>query len=72
MKKLLTPSVHKTRITLEHELTFPESEDFLPKTSPVSLVDITRLCEERLPFMNSSPEFQKDRLALKAKEAFVL
>lgn len=72
MKKLLMPSVHKTRITLEHELTFPESGDFLSETSPVSLADITRLCEERLPFMNSSPEFEKDRLAVKATEPFVL
>lgn len=66
------PSAHKTRITLEHELTFPESGDFLSETSPVSLADITKLCEERLPFMNSSPEFEKDRLAVKAKEPFVL
>jgi hypothetical protein len=72
MKKLLMPSGDKAHITLEHELAFPESKDFLSKTSPVSLADITKLSEERLPFMNSSPEFEKDRLALKAKESFVL
>lgn len=72
MKKLLMPSAHRARITLKHELTFPESRDFLSKTSPVSLADITRLCEERLPFMNSSPDFEKNRLAMKAGEAFVL
>ena len=66
------PSVHKARITLKHELTFRESKDFLSKTSPVSLANITRLSEERLPFMNSSPDFKKNRLAIKAEEAFVL
>lgn len=72
MKKLLMPSVNKARITLKHELTFRESKDFLSKTSPVSLANITRLCEERLPFMNSSPDFEKNRLAMKAEKAFVL
>ena len=72
MKKSSMPSARKRRIGLEHELIFPESGDFRSKPSPVRLVDITRLSEERLPFMNSSPEFEKTRLAIKAKEQFVL
>ena len=64
--------MNKARITLKHELTFRESKDFLSKTTPVSLANITRLCEERLPFMNSSPDFEKNRLAMKAEKAFVL
>jgi len=51
---------------------FPESRDFRSKPSPVPLADITRLSEERLPLMNSSPEFEKTRLAIKAKDMFVL
>jgi hypothetical protein len=72
MKKLSTPPTGKGRVGLEHELVFPESSDFRSKPSPVRLADITRLSEERLPFMNSSPEFETTRLAIKAKEKFVL
>jgi len=72
MKKLLRPSAGEGRIGLEHELIFPDSSDFRSKPYPVSLSDITRLSEERLPFMNASPEFEKTRLAIKAKEKFVL
>lgn len=72
MKKLLMSSTRKGRIGLEHELIFPESSDFRSKPSPVRLADITRLSEERLPFMNSSPEFETTRLAIKANEKFVL
>ena len=66
------PSVRKGRIRLEHELIFPESGDFRSKSFPIRLTDITRLSEERLPFLNSSPEFEKTRLAIKAKTRFVL
>jgi len=72
MNKLLMPSTGKAQIILKHELVFPDSSDYRSKTFPVSLADITKLSEERLPFMNSSPDFEKDRLALKASEAFVL
>jgi len=64
--------VDKARITLEHELAFPDSSDFISKKLPVSLADITRLSEERLPLMNSTPHFEEKRLAIKAKEKFVL
>lgn len=72
MKKLSTRSGRKARIGLEHELIFPESGDFRSKPAPVSLADITTLSEERLPFVNSSPEFERTRLAIKAKAMFVL
>ena len=72
MKKLLLPLARKAHITLEHELTFPESGDFRAKTSPIGLAVITKLSEERLPFVNYFPDFEKDRVAMKAKEPFVL
>lgn len=72
MKKLSMPLAREGRIGLEHELNFPESGDFRSKPCPVGLADITRLSEERLPFMNSSPESEEVRLAIKAKQMFVL
>jgi hypothetical protein len=72
MRKLLRPSGRKAGISLEHELVLPESSDFRAKAYTVTLTDITELSEERLPFMNSFPEFERDRLAIKAKEPFVL
>lgn len=72
MNRSSMPAARKRRIRLEHELIFPESSDFRSKPFPVSLADITRLSEERLPFMNSSPESEKTRLAIKAKGKFVL
>ena len=71
MRKSSTPSC-KGRIRLEHDLIFPESRDFRSKASPVPLADITRLSEERLPLMNSAPDFEKSRLAIKANAMFVL
>lgn len=59
-------------IGLEHELTFPASGDFRSRRWPIGLTDITRLSEERLPFMNSSPEFEESRLAIKARKRFAL
>jgi hypothetical protein len=71
MRKSPTPS-RKGQIRLEHDLIFPESRDFRSKASPVPLADITRLSEERLPLMNSAPDFEQIRLAMKAKKMFVL